>query len=86
MSTRPFESERAVFDAHRDAWLADDREGWWVAIRAHEIAGPFARPEETWEAAIEKFGKPGFFMRQITREDRPAVVTQVRFPTERASS
>jgi hypothetical protein len=80
MTTRIFESERAVFEAHRAEWVAADREGWWIAIRGDEIVGPFPRPEQAWNGAVEKFGKPGFFMRQVTREDRPLVVTQVHFP------
>ena len=74
MSSPPkFEKELAVYEHNRQAWLADDREGQFVVIKADKILGFYDELEDAYAEGAKEFAD-GFLVREIKRTDDVQVI------------
>ena len=81
MTTKPFELENRVFDAHRETWIRDGALGKWAAIHKETVIGVFDTPADAFLAAARQF-KPGtFLVKQIFESDPIQTVQRVFWPT-----
>lgn len=72
-SQSKFEKELSVYEHHRQAWLAEDREGQFVVIKGDEILGFYDDLEDAYSAGAKKFVE-AFLVREIKRSDDVQVI------------
>ena len=80
-----FRAELATYRAHRAAWIAAGWDRKWVAVKGPEYIGPYDVPGDSWRAAMEKWGAPGFLMRRVTRDEGPILMSPFCGPPTRRS-
>lgn len=63
------EQEIAYFEAHRQEFLSE-HDGKFALIKGERSYGFFDTPETALDAGIRQFGRDGFLIKQVVKEER----------------
>jgi hypothetical protein len=72
-----FAAELAFYRQNVFAWIASGWEHRWVVVKGSHALGPFDIPDAAWRAAIAAWGRPGFLMRRVERDEEPVVASRL---------
>jgi hypothetical protein len=67
-SPNPLDPELAYFNDHRAEWLSHYA-GKFALVKDETLVGTFTTFNEAYAAAVEKFGKGPFLIRQVLARD-----------------
>lgn len=62
------DQERALFDAHRDAWLRDHR-GEFALVKTDHVIGFFEQQDDALAEGARLFGLDSFLVRQVEEKE-----------------
>jgi hypothetical protein len=75
------EQEQAVYQRELSRLLQEGEEHRWVLIHGQEIVSTWDTRRDAVQAGHERFGLTPFLVRQILREEQPAVITRFLVPS-----
>ena len=72
-----FAAELATYATGLAKWLEDGHDREWIVILRDATVGPFKGHGDAWRGGIERFGAPGFMIKQIDADPRPIIITPI---------